>query len=119
MTFVQQPSEQHFRNLAIATVAAAAILAGVVSLSQSLTSAPAAADPATAETVISNLEAKTNRQTKPLPAACEGQSWGNWSSDCINALEGNRASRQIRFETHEDRSVSNRTSILTRVPIST
>lgn len=119
MTFVQRPPEQHFRSLAIATVAAAAILAGVVGTSQSQTSAPAAADPATAETVVSNMEAKTNRQTKPLPAACEGQSWGNWSSDCINALEGNRASRQIRFETHEDRSVSNRTSILTRVPIST
>ncbi|MAA96703.1 MAG: hypothetical protein CMN87_17600 [Stappia sp.] len=115
MTFIHDLGEinrHRVRDVALAGIVALAVVGGVATVVHTVT-VMAAQQTATIEAAP-----KTDRLDTLLPSACAGQSWGNWSADCVSAISGKTASmRQVRFETIESRDLSARTSVLARVPV--
>ncbi|SUB01169.1 Uncharacterised protein [Pannonibacter phragmitetus] len=68
------------------------------------------------ETTQTAQATKGNRVEASLPAACDGQSWGNWSAACLATLNGERTVRSISTTTVEQRP-GGPVSVLVRTPI--
>lgn len=70
----------------------------------------------TSQTAQTVQATKGNRMEASLPAACDGQSWGNWSPACLATLNGERTVRTISTTTVEQRP-SGGVSVLVRMPV--
>ncbi|SDU07531.1 hypothetical protein [Stappia sp. ES.058] len=102
--------DRTYREFVLAAVAAVAVFAAIATVAQTIKVASASdAQPA-------EIAAKSDRVTSALPMSCQGQAWGDWTSECLSAIGGSSNPRQVKFKTFESRDAQGRTSILARVP---
>ncbi|WP_029056905.1 hypothetical protein [Stappia stellulata] len=102
--------DKSYRDVVLAAAAALAVFAAIATVTQTVKMA-AASDAAPVA-----VTAKADRVTAALPAACQGEAWGDWSAECLAEISGTANPRQVRFETFEARDVQGKTSVLARVP---
>ncbi len=108
--FDEPAAKNHFRELVIASTAALAVVAGATTISHYAVTSDASGEMAPAAI-------KTDRLPINLPDACTGQTWGDWSSECITVLTDGKTTRFVRTVTIEERDVANHTSTLVRVAV--
>lgn len=116
MTFFHfdEPAENNrLWELAAVSIAAVVIVTGAATLSHEAGIRNAASKAAAAAAV----KGKSDRLPVTLPDLCMGQTWGNWSDECISRLTNGRTTRFVRTVTIEERDVANRTSTLVRVAV--
>lgn len=112
MTFFHfdEPAENNrLWESAAVSIAAAIIITGAATLSHEAGIRNAASKAAVA--------AKSDRLPVNLPDSCLGQTWGEWSNECISKLTNGRTTHFVRTVTIEERDAANRTSTLVRVAV--